>query len=198
MAGTYAPFQGYPGAQDDAGYLCPSQPWQSFHRHQTGISQGAFTPETAMTSLMTDDEAPPAYTLSQNNLSGSQWLHSSTSSSFPNSRDYAQIMTVPMRPPPISPPLPPFSTANQAPYCLEQAISPPLPPFSVADQPSFSFEQPLTTSSLPLPRDFVPQCTTAFTPTCVGNSTQSSRLNQDHASPVVSDYCSKLQVSSAI
>ena len=181
--GTYAQFQGYPGPQDDAGYLCPSQPWnstwQSFHHHQTSLSQGAFTPGTAMTSLMTEDEAPPAYTPSHNTLSGPQWLPCSTSSSAPNSRDYAEIMTFPMRPPPISPPLPPISIASHAPYCLEQ---------------------PLMAPSLPLHRDFVPQCTTASTTGLISvkNSTQFSRLNQSNSYPPVSDYCSKLQVSSAI
>ena len=136
--GTYSQFSGC-AHQDDAGYLCPlpnqnwNSTWQSYHRHHTGLSShGAFTPDTAMTNLMTDEEAPPAYSPGQ---TMSEWYPRSTAT-LP-SRDYAEIMTVPLRPPPISPPVLPPSALNG-----HNALN--------------GHASPLLSNTLPISRDFIP------------------------------------------
>ena len=98
--GTFTQFPGYPTSGED-GYLCPNQnwvAWQSFHRHHTGLS--GYSPDTAMTNLMSEDEAPPAYS-----PNFTDW-YPATSSTTPSNRDYAEIMTFGRQsgPPPAPPP----------------------------------------------------------------------------------------------
>ena len=213
--GTYSQFSGCPH-QDDAGYLCPlpnqnwNSTWQSYHRHQTGLSShGAFTPDTAMTNLMADEEAPPAYSPG-NGQTMSDWYPRSAAS-LP-SRDYAEIMTVPLRPPPISPPvLPPgaFNAHNainghMSPLMSNSTTLPISRDFYPGNMPGICYppaNMPASRATpvshdLPVPdlpvSSGVPVHSTA--PIISQDGQNLNRLLPG----LISDYSTKLQVSSAI
>ena len=214
--GQYAPFVGGCSHREDTGYLRPTPSWnvghptwESYHHP----SHGAYTPDTGLTYLMGEEEAPPAYCDTYPRPS--------------DSADYAEIRTFPLRPPPMSPPVLPLnvpplrvSPLNSA-HLRAGPLSPPVLPHSAAP----------THTSLPLTRDFMAGSAAVF-PHCSlqtrdphvmpsrdlqtvsrdphASSRDLISVSRDRISPVeqntqqrlqnglVSDYSTKLQVSSNI
>ena len=138
---------------------------------------GPFTPhESAMSNMMGDDEAPPAYSPNTFATSMSEWYPTTGSAQFPGSRDYAEIMTFP--PPPVSPPLlPPGMMHNTVPVSRD---------YSPTNHNTQSRGVTPTNHTVPVSRDFM-----------APSQDQYSHCHQ-HEQGLIGDYSTKLNVSSAI
>ena len=163
-----------------------------------------------MTNLMTDDEAPPAYSPGQ---TMSDW-YPRTTASMPSSRDYAEIMTVPLRPPPISPPVLPPSALNghnalnghMSPLLTNSNSLPISRDYNPGNMPGICFPP----ANMPVQRDIpvtreMSMATQQEMPVSSGLSTApATSSSQDGQNlnrllpGLISDYSTKLQVSSAI